>query len=295
MQAEIDGTRATGPKLGRVGIWSTSLRFSPDRCDVAVELEERGVGTVWIPGGVDSGVLDALDLLLDATSTLKFATGIINIWKHEPADIAAWWQRQDAERQARLFLGLGVSHGPLIGEAWGKPLAKMQAFLDGLDAAGMPRERLCLAALGPKMLQLASERTAGAHPYMVSPRHTAFAREVMGPQAILAPEQGVVMESNPDKAREIARDFVRYYARLPNYVNNWRRDGFSDADIEGPSDRLVDALIAWEGLEAIGARVKEHLAAGADHVCLQVIGPGGMGVHMDYDREMWSRLASVIG
>ena len=279
--------------LGRIGIWSTSVRFSPEGRDAARELEALGFQTVWIPGGIDSGVLESLDGLLDATSTVKFATGIINIWKHEPADLAVWWKRQTPARQARLFLGLGVSHGPLIGENWGKPLAKMRTFLDGLDAAGMPRKRLCLAALGPKMLQLAATRTAGAHPYMVSPRHTAVARKVMGPEAILAPEQGVVLETDPAKAREIGRAFVAGYARLPNYANNWRRDGFSDAEIEGLSDRLVDALIAWGELDAIAARVEEHFAAGADHVCLQVVNPGGMAVDMARDRQMWRRLAKL--
>lgn len=280
--------------LGRIGIWSTSVRFSPEGREAAIELEELGFQTVWIPGGIDSGVLQSLDGLLDATSTLKFATGIVNIWKHEPADLAGWWQGQTPKRQARLLLGLGVSHGPLIGEAWQKPLAKMRAFLDGLDASAMPRDRLCIAALGPQMLQLAAERTAGAHPYMVSSRHTAFARSTMGPDAILAPEQGVVLESDPEKAREIARGLIQHYARLPNYANNWRRDGFSDAEIEGLSDRLIDALIAWGDLDAIRARVDEHLAAGADHVCLQVVGPGGMGVDIAYDRQKWRRLADII-
>jgi probable F420-dependent oxidoreductase len=281
--------------LGRIGIWSTSVRFSPEGGDAAAELEALGFRSVWIPGGIDSGVLQSLDSLLDATATLTFATGIINIWKHEPSELAAWWHGQTPERRARLFLGLGVSHGPLIGDAWQKPLATMGTFLDGLDAAGMPRDRLCIAALGPKMLQLAAERTAGAHPYMVSPRHTAFARQTMGPDALLAPEQGVVLETDPAKARNIARGFVQNYARLPNYANNWRRDGFSDAEIEGLSDRLIDALIAWGPLDAIAARVEEHVAAGADHVCLQVIGPGGMSADIAHDRQDWHKLAALAG
>lgn len=285
--------RADALDLGRIGIWSTAVRFSPEGRDAAIELEALGYKTVWIPGGIDDGVLASLDALLDATTTLKFATGIINIWKHDPADLAGWWHGQTPERQARLFLGLGVSHGPLIGENWGKPLATMRAFLDGLNAASMPRDRLCLAALGPKMLELAAERTAGAHPYMVSTRHTALARQTMGPDAVLAPEQGVVLESDPAKAREIARGFVQHYARLPNYANNWRRDGFSDAEIEGLSDSLIDALIAWGDSDAISTRVAEHFAGGADHVCLQVIGPGGMGVDIAHDRAVWRKLAAI--
>lgn len=294
-QAEAGSARAGGLDLGRIGIWSSAVRFSPDGNEAARDLEALGFRTVWIPGGVDSGVLRSLDGLLDATSTLQFATGIINIWKHEPADVAAWWRGQGRARQDRLLLGLGVSHAPLIGEAWKKPLGTMRAFLDGLDAAAMPRERLCLAALGPKMLRLAAERTAGAHPYMVSARHTAAARAIMGPGALLAPEQGFVLESDPDRAREIARGFVGHYARLPNYAKAWRRDGFSDQDIEGLSDRLIDDLIAWGGVEAMTARLEAHFAAGADHVCVQVIGPGGMKFDMAHDRRVWRVLAGVAG
>jgi probable F420-dependent oxidoreductase len=144
------------------------------------------------------------------------------------------------------------------------------------------------------MLELAAERTAGAHPYMVSVAHTAFARRIMGPEAILAPEQGVVLETDPDKAREIARGFVTHYARLPNYANNWRRDGFSDAEIEGLSDRLVDSLVAWGDLDTIRERIEAHLSAGADHVCVQVIGPGGMVPDIDRDRAAWRKLARLL-
>jgi probable F420-dependent oxidoreductase len=287
-------TKAAALNLGRIGIWSTAVRFSPEGREAAGELEQMGFGTVWIPGGVDDGVIASLDTLLDATSSLKLATGIINIWKHEPAELAAWWHGQSPDRQARLFLGLGVSHGPLIGDAWAKPVAKMTEFLDGLDAAGMPSDKLCLAALGPKMLELSASRTAGAHPYMVTTKHTAIAREAMGPDALLVPEQGVVLESDPAKAREIARGFVQHYARLPNYANNWRREGFSDAEIEGLSDRLIDALIAWGDIETVSARLDEHFAAGADHVCVQVIGAGGMMPDIAHDRSVWKELAKLL-
>ena len=282
--------------LGRVGIWSTSVRFAPGDAGIkaAQELEALGFGTVWIPGGVDDGVLASLDQLLDATKTLKLATGIINIWKHEPADVAAWFKGQSADRQARLMLGLGVSHGPLIGEAWAKPLAKMRAFLDGLDAAGMPSDHMCLAALGPKMLEMSAARTAGAHPYMVTASHTRFARQTMGPDALLAPELGVVLETDPAKAREIARGMVVHYARLPNYANNWRRDGFTDAEIETLDDRLVDAIIPWGDLSAIKARVDEYFDAGADHVCLQAIGAGGMMANIDDNLADWRELAKLL-
>lgn len=286
-------SKAAALDLGRIGVWSTGLRFGADVVDTALEIERLGYTTAWIPGGVDDGVLATLETLLAATDKLKFATGIINIWKHEPAELAAWWERQEAHHE-RLLLGLGVSHAPLIGEGWNRPLARMSEFLDGLAAAGMASDRLCLAALGPKMLELSAERTAGAHPYMVTPGHTAEARRILGADALLAPEQGVVLESDPAKARAIARDFVVHYARLPNYANSWRREGFSDAEIDGLDNRLIDALIAWGDIEAISRRLDEHLAAGADHVCVQVIGEGGMRPDNARDLAVWRELARVL-
>jgi probable F420-dependent oxidoreductase len=286
-------SNAAALNLGRIGIWSTGIRFGADGIEAAVELERLGFGTVWIPGGIDDGVLASLEALLAATGKLKFATGIINIWKHEPAELAAWWERQGAN-QERLLLGLGVSHAPLIGEGWNRPLARMAEFLDGLSSAGMASDRLCLAALGPKMLELSARRTAGAHPYMVTPGHTAEARRILGPEALLAPEQGVVLESDPAKARAIAREFVGHYAQLPNYANSWRREGFSDTEIEALDDRLIDALIAWGDVAAISARLDEHFAGGADHVCVQVIGEGGMRPDNARDRAVWRELATLL-
>lgn len=279
--------------LGRIGIWSSVARYATDdeRIGAVQELEQLGFPTLWLPGGIDDGVLEQLDTLLEATSVIKFGTGILNIWKHAPADVAAWWHGKSPEHQSRLILGLGVSHAPLIGDAWKKPLARMGEYLDGLDAAGMPRERLCLAALGPKMLELAAERTAGGHSYLVSPAHTAFARKIMGPDALLAPEQGVILERDPEKARAIGRDVIRQHAALPNYTNNWLRDGFTQQEIDNLSDRLIDALIAWGDLDAIAARVAEHLAAGADHVCLQTIRPGGRERDIVMERAGWRELA----
>lgn len=280
--------------LGRIGIWSSSLRYSPDAPGAAQELEKLGFKTVWLPGGADDGVLGSAEQLLGATSTLNVASGILNIWKHEPADVAAWWSALPPASQKRFLLGLGVSHSLLIGEAYEKPLSKMRQFLDGLDKTAMPLGQVCLAALGPKMLELSAARTAGAHPYLVTTRHTAFARKILGPDALLAPEQGVVLETDPGQAREIARGTVKFYAALPNYTNNWRRDGYTDEDIETLSDRLIDGLIAWGDVAAIGARVQEHLQAGADHVCLQVIGPGGMAAELDYDSAAWRKLAALL-
>lgn len=282
--------------LGRLGIWTTSIRFTPGKeaLEAACELEELGFRTIWIPGGMDDGVLASIDALLEATQKVQFATGIINIWKHEAADVAAWFGKKSAEHQGRLLLGLGVSHGPAIGDAWSKPVSKMREFLDGLNVAGMPAERLCLAALGPKMLALAAERTAGAHPYMVTTHHIAGARKILGPNALLAPELGVVFETNPGKAREIARELVKHYAMLPNYANNWRREGFSSHEIDTLDDRLIDAVIAWGDLDAIKARIDAYHVAGADHVCIQAISSGGFAADLSKNREDWRKLAQLL-
>src|ERR1700759_4744679 len=156
--------------LGPVGIWSAPVRFAPggEGIGAAVELEQLGYAAVWVPGGVDSGVLGAIDELLTVTSKIKWGRGILNIWRHEPAAVAAWWRGQSPERQKRVILGIGVSHAPLIGESYANPLAKMRSFVEGLQVAGMPLDHVCLAALGPKMLELAGQKTAGAHPYLVS-------------------------------------------------------------------------------------------------------------------------------
>lgn len=263
----------TSPALGSIGIWSMEMRFG-DRSqalEAAAELDDLGFGTLWIPGGIDSAVLEDIEALLSATRRMSIASGILNIWKHTPEQVAGWYAALPEHHQKRVMLGLGVSHGPLIGETWKKPLAATRAFLDGLDAAGMAPDHLCLAALGPKMLELARERTCGAHPYLVTPQHTATAREILGPDKLLAPEQGVILESDPVRARDIARQGLTHYASLPNYRNNWLRLGFSQQDVDSVSDRLVDALFAWGGIERIAERLKEHRDAGADHVCLQVI------------------------
>ena len=276
-------------ELGRVGVWSMELRFGDkaQAADAAAELEDLGYGALWVPGGIGGDVTGDLDHLLGATRRAAIATGILNIWKHEPEDIAAWFHALPADRRDRVMLGLGVSHGPLIGEAWAKPLAVMRAWLDRLDAVAMPRDQLCLAALGPKMLALSAERTAGAHPYLITPAHTAMAREAVGPDALLAPEQGVILESDPEQARALGRGAIEHYRRLPNYVNSWKRLGLSEHEIESASDRLVDALFAWGSVEQIKQRVDDHLTAGANHVCIQVItAGGGIGNAMPVFREL---------
>jgi len=265
-------------QLGPVGIWSMELRFGDkgEAAECAAEVEELGFGALWIPGGIDDAVLGDVDSYLSQTKRLAIGTGIINIWKQKPADVAGWWKGLPADKQSRVMLGLGVSHAPLIGDDWKKPMQVTREYLDEIAAAGLPPEAMCLAALGPKMMALAGERTAGAHPYLVTPEHTAQARKILGPGKLLAPEQGVVLETDPAKARDLARQALTHYTLLPNYRNNWLRLGIPLEDIESVSDRLLDELFAWGGMDKIAERVKAHHDAGADHVCLQVI-RGAMG------------------
>jgi len=285
---------ATRPPA-KIGIWSLGLHSADpgESRDAAAELDELGFGSIWMPGGIDDKVLGDVELVLAATRRATVATGIINIWKQSPADLGAWWRSGVGDRE-RVLLGLGISHGPLIGSDYGNPVGRMQAYLDGLDSEGVPKEQLCLAALGPRMLDLAAARTAGAHPYLVPPEHTAVARERMGPEAFLAPEQAVILETDPARARAIARGAVAMYLGLPNYVNNWKRFGYTDEDVaSGPSDRLCDALFAWGTLDQIGRRVQAHFDAGADHVCLQVIEDNATGP-APLPRQAWRELAGAL-
>jgi len=281
-------------RLGKIGIWSMELRFG-DRAqaaEAAGELEELGFGTLWFPGGIGGDVTGDFDRLLAATKRATVATGIINVWKHEPREIADWWKGLTTDKQSRVLLGLGVSHSPLIGEAWGHPLAVMRKYLDELHKDGVPGDSLCLAALGPKMLELSRDRTAGAHPYLVTPEHSRRAREILGPGKLLAPEQGVVLENDPERARTLARAALDHYRQLPNYTNSWRRLGFSEDDIKYTSDTLIDGLFAWGTPDKIAERVKAHLAAGADHVCLQVV--TGAGLDVGAARPAWRALAAAL-
>jgi probable F420-dependent oxidoreductase len=279
---------------GRVGIWSIELRFGERSLaeEGISELEELGFGAVWIPGGLGGELMSDVTRLLAATKRITIGTGVLNIYKHDPTDVGTWWHGLDDKDRARLMLGLGVSHAPLIGESYRSPLATMNQYLDRLDAAGIPPAKRCLAALGPRMLELARQRTAGAHPYLVTPEHTAMARRILGTQALLAPEQGVILETDPDKARVIARTALTHYLHLPNYQNSWRRLGFSDEDITQATDRLVDGLFAWGTPEMIAARVQEHLTAGADQVCVQLIHENV--AKMQPPRDAWRALASML-
>ncbi|GGA36655.1 LLM class F420-dependent oxidoreductase [Sphingomonas psychrolutea] len=288
---------AATPRIGRIGIWSMELRFGDrvETAEAASELDELGYGALWIPGATGGELLSDLSHLLPATRSATIASGILNIWKHDAKDVARWWHALPDDQRARFLLGLGVSHGEAVGAAYAKPLTAMKAYLDQLSDAGVPGDAIVLAALGPKMTELARDRTAGAHPYLVTPEHTAIARASLGPGPILAPEQGVVLDADPARARDLARPYVRGYGRLENYANSWRRLGFTDDDIACTSDRLVDAVFACGDADAISARVDAHFNAGADHVCLQVVGTATPGAHdLSALRPVWRRLADAL-
>jgi probable F420-dependent oxidoreductase len=286
-------------RLAGTGIWSGMLRYGEPgpAAEAAAELESLGYSALWIPD-VGGDLFGSLANLLGATSTVTIATGILNVWMHSADDAAAAHARLTAEHGPRYLCGIGISHRPFIDMVnapgtYTKPVDTMAAYLDGLDAAATPlavADRM-LAALGPKMLELARTRTAGTHPYLVTPELTAMARAGIGPDGLVASEVGVVLETDPTKAREIARLHLQTYLALPNYANNWKRHGFTDDDIaNGGSDRLVDALIGWGDEAAIAARVQQHRDAGADHVCVQVLtsDPGALPV------DEWRILAPVL-
>ncbi|HEX6311125.1 MAG TPA: LLM class F420-dependent oxidoreductase [Acidimicrobiia bacterium] len=287
------------PDLGRVGVWTAELRFATDDtgavADAGAELEELGYGSVWVPGGLDEP-FDTVRTLLGATRRLVAATGIVNVWGCAAPAAAAAHAELTTTHPSRFLLGVGVSHAPLVDHdapgRYRQPLATMTRYLDALDRAPVPvpKAERVIAALGPRMLALAAERAAGSHPYLVTPEQTLDARRRLGSGALLAPEQGVVLEADPGTARATARAALGGYLGLPNYVNNWRRAGFSDDEFAGGgSDRLVDALVAWGPDDVIAGRIREHHDAGADHVCLQVLGSGGrMPLHE------WRRLAAVV-
>ncbi|GAA3713715.1 LLM class F420-dependent oxidoreductase [Gordonia hankookensis] len=283
--------------LNGVGIWSSPLRYGDpaEAADAASELDELGFTALWIPD-VGGPVLDSVANLLGATSNVVVATGILNMWMHEPHDVAEAHARLTAEYGPRFLLGLGISHAPLIDaqEAgrYRKPLATTKAFLDGLDGAEkpVPEDSRVLAALGPKMLALSAERSRGAHPYLVTPEHTAVARSALGDGPLLAPEQTVVMTADRDEARSIGTPWLRGYLAMPNYANNLRRLGFSDDDLDSVSDRLFDAIIAWGDESDVLARIDQHRAAGADHVCLQVLQADQRAV----PRAQWRRIADAL-
>ena len=263
--------------LGTIGVW----RRRHDGLDAVEQIEALGYGALWVGG---SPSLEQVRPYLERTSTMTVATGILNVWQHEPADVAA--QRAELAREfpGRFLLGIGIGHPEATAE-YQTPLQRMGGFFDGLDAAPepVPREARAAAALGPKMLDLVAERSLGAHTYFVAVVHTRFARERLGPGALVAPEVAVVVEPDEETARAAARQYAALYLGLRNYTNNLKRFGFTDADIEGGgSDRLIDAVIPHGSAEKVAEAVRAHLDTGADHVALQPLGHGPAPV-ADYE------------
>lgn len=254
--------------IGAFGVWGMARAFTPE---LAVQVEALGFGAIWL-GGSPGGDLVVVEALLDATERIPVATGIVNMWRDEAATVGESYRRIETTHPGRFLLGVGVGHREAI-DQYRRPLEKVVDYLDQLDDAGVPRERVVLAALGPKALALAAERTVGAHPYLTTPRHTGYARGVMGAGPLLTPEQKVVLDTNPARARATGRAVVSRYLDRVNYRNNLLREGWSEDDLaEGGSDRLVDALVLHGTVEAVAAGVFAHREAGADHVGIQVLG-----------------------
>ena len=274
--------------LGRVGVWASYRTIGAESAAEAAKLAEQlGYGTWWVGG---SPHVPEIRPVLEATSTLVAATGILNVWINDPGETAAADAELRGEFPRRFMLGIGIGHPEATGD-YTRPLESMRAFLDGLDAAPdpPPTDERCLAALGPKMLDLAGDRAAGTHTYFVPVEHTRVARERLGPGKLVAPELACVVERDPQRARAIAREYAQLYLALRNYTQNLLRFGFTEDDIaDGGSDRLIDAVIPHGSAEQIGEVVAAHLDAGADHVCLQPLG------ERDVPRESWTALAKVL-
>ncbi len=272
--------------LGRIGIWTAAFDAHPSTAAqaAAVELEDLGYRTLWLNEATGHDPFVMAGLLLAATSSLTVALGIANIYARDAMTTAAAQKTLAEAYPDRFLLGLGVSSPVLVekvrGHDYTKPFSYMQEYLEAMDrapfnavGAATPPERV-LAALGPKMLALSASHANGAHPYLTTPEHTRTSRQILGPDALLAPEQMVVLETDPATARAISRSFVSFYLRAPGYLANLRRLGFSDddwADPKNPSDRLVDEIVAWGTIDTVVARIQEHVDAGADHVCIQVL------------------------
>ena len=264
----------TKPDLGKFGVFGHYQQWQQLSPTQLGEIEALGYGAIWA-GGSPPAELEWVDPILGATDTLQLATGIVNIWTADAGPVAESFHRIDKAYPGRFLLGIGVGH-PEAQQEYKKPYDAMTEYLDKLDEYGVPKDRRVLAALGPQVLKLSAKRSAGAHPYLTTPEHTAQARELIGPDAFLAPEHKAVLTTSDhegaEKARAVGRKAVEIYLNLANYTNNWKRLGFTDDDVAKPgSDALVDSVIAYGTVDAIAARLKEHLAAGADHVPVQVL------------------------
>jgi probable F420-dependent oxidoreductase len=273
-------TAARKPNLGRFGSFGRGV--TPEQ---AKDIEALGYGSVWV-GGSPPAELAWVEPILEATTTLQVATGIVNIWSDAAKPVAESFHRIDRAYPGRFLLGIGVGHPEAITE-YRKPYDALVEYLDQLDEHGVPANRRVVAALGPQVLKLSARRSAGAHPYLTTPEHTAQARELMGPSAFLAPEHKAVLTTDAEHARAVARKMLPVYFNLANYRNNWKRLGFSEEEVTFPgSDRLIDSVVAYGTPEAIAARLKEHLDAGADHVPVQIL---------TKDENLVSALAELAG
>jgi len=256
-------------ELGTFGVWRRFGELTPQ---FATDMAALGYGAIWIGGSPDGG-LELAEALLDATERITVATGIVNMWKDDAATVAASYHRIEARHPGRFLLGVGIGH-PEATPEYRTPYEKSVEYLDRLDAAEVPLERRVLAALGPRMLRLSAQRSAGAHPYLTTPQHTAFAREVLGAGPLLAPEQKLVLDTDAGRARSIGRPAVQNpYLRLVNYRTNLLRTGWTEEDLAGGgSDRLIDALVVHGDAQTVARGLRAHLDAGADHATIQVLG-----------------------
>ena len=256
--------------------------------EFAGRLETLGYGTLWLPEAVGREAFASASWLLGATSTMNVATGIANVYARDAMAMAAGQKTLDEQSGNRFVLGIGVSHKPMVeglrGHDSSKPLTFMRGYLEAMEASlyvAIPPSKpgtTVIGALHPKMLKLSAEKTAGAHPYLMPPEHTAFARDILGPGPLLCPEQKVLLETDATKARNAARPALAMYLELPNYQRALKRFGLEDDDFkDGGSDRLVDTVVAWGDEQTIAARIKAHMDAGADHVCIQPIHPETFG------------------
>jgi len=258
------------PQLGKFGVFGHYAQWQQLPPDQLREIEALGYGAIWA-GGSPPAALDWVDPILGETDTLTLATGIVNIWTAAAGPVAESFHRIDAAYPNRFLLGIGVGH-PEAHAEYKKPYDALVDYLDELDRHGVPKDRRVVAALGPQVLKLSARRSAGAHPYLTTPEHTRQARELVGPEAFIAPEHKAVLTTDAEQARAVGRKALEIYLDLANYTNNWKRLGFTDADVAKPgSDALVDAVVAHGTVDAVAARLTEHLTAGADHVPVQVL------------------------
>ncbi len=260
----------TKPTLGTFGVFGPFQQWKQLTADQLRDIEALGYGAIWA-GGSPPAELDWVEPILERTESLKVATGIVNIWSAPAGPVAESFHRIEGAHPGRFLLGIGAGHPELIAE-YKKPYDALTEYLKKLDEYGVPNDRRVVAALGPQVLKLSARRSAGAHPYLTTPEHTAQARALVGPDAFIGPEHTVMLTTDAAQARAIGRNALDVYLKGKNYVNNWKRLGFNDTDVAAPgSDALIDALIAYGSTDAVAARLKQHLTAGADHVPVQVL------------------------